>query len=135
MRTLKRVCVSGYFDPIHSGHIDYLKTAKELGDVLIVILNNDKQANERKRPLLNNQEERKKILESIRYVHEVVLSIDTDFTVSKTLAEIQPHIFANGGNCVMFPEINICQELGIECITRVGSSCCLNQLEPLHEDV
>ena len=38
------VCCSGYFDPIHYGHIEYLQRSKDLGDKLIVIVNSDKQA-------------------------------------------------------------------------------------------
>ena len=41
---MKKVAISGYFDPIHIGHLEYIKMARELGDYLIVIVNNDKQA-------------------------------------------------------------------------------------------
>ena len=40
----KIVCVSGYFDPIHVGHLEYFKNSKKLGDKLLVIVNNDEQA-------------------------------------------------------------------------------------------
>ena len=40
---MKKIAVSGYFDPIHVGHLEYLKMAKGLGDILIVIVNNDHQ--------------------------------------------------------------------------------------------
>lgn len=121
-RELVRVCVSGYFDPLHAGHIDYLRTARELGDVLIVIVNTDRQAQLQGRTLQNAQEERRKILESIRYVHQAIFSVDDDYTVSQTLRELRPAVFANGGSCVMFPELRTCEELGIQCVTRVGGS-------------
>ena len=37
----KTIAVSGYFDPIHVGHLDYLEMSKKLGDKLIVIVNNN----------------------------------------------------------------------------------------------
>ena len=46
--TAKRVAVSGYFDPIHVGHLKYLKLAKELGDKLVVIVNNNHQCVQKK---------------------------------------------------------------------------------------
>ena len=39
----KIVCVSGYFDPLHIGHLEYFKKAKKIGTKLMVIVNNDKQ--------------------------------------------------------------------------------------------
>lgn len=47
-----RVAVSGYFDPIHVGHLEYLKMAKELGDSLVVIVNNNHQCKLKKENLL-----------------------------------------------------------------------------------
>ena len=44
MEDLTTVVVSGYFDPLHVGHKEYLDLAKSLGDILVVIVNNDKQA-------------------------------------------------------------------------------------------
>ena len=75
MRNFKTVCVSGYFDPLHRGHIEYFENAKLLGDKLIVILNTDRQRSRAPRMTLDD---RKKILESIRYVDSVVLSVDVD---------------------------------------------------------
>ena len=45
----KIVCVSGYFDPIHVGHVEYFKMSKKIGDKLMVIVNNDTQAILKKR--------------------------------------------------------------------------------------
>lgn len=50
---MKIVIASGYFDPIHVGHIEYIKLAKQLGDKLIVILNNDKQCILKKRKIVH----------------------------------------------------------------------------------
>ena len=73
---MKVIAVSGYFDPLHVGHIEYIQLSKKLGDKLVVILNNDKQAGLKKGKAFMPLEERKKILESLRDVDEVFVSID-----------------------------------------------------------
>lgn len=120
---MKIVVTSGYFDPIHVGHIELLKLAKELGDKLIVILNNDEQARLKKGKAFMPLEERKKILESIKYVDEVFISIDYDKSVCKSLEAIKPHIFAKGGDRFVgeIPETPICRKLGIEIIDGLGA--------------
>ena len=116
------VAASGYFDPIHKGHIEYLRKAKELGDKLIVILNNDEQAVKKKGFSFMHTEEKKLILESLRFVDEVVVSIDNDASVCKSLALIKPNIFAKGGDRYKgeIPESKICEELGIKIIDGLG---------------
>lgn len=119
---MKIVVASGYFDPIHKGHIEYLKLAKSLGDKLIVILNNDYQTKLKKGKFFMEENERKIVLESIKYVDEVFLSIDKDKSVCKSLLSIRPDIFANGGdrNQDEYPEMNICKELNIEMVDGLG---------------
>ena len=116
------VAASGYFDPIHKGHIEYLKLAKSLGDKLIVILNNDAQAILKKGKTFMPLEERKTILESLRFVDEVFISIDNDKSVCKSLETIKPDIFAKGGdrNADNIPEKDICDNLNIKIINGVG---------------
>ena len=82
------VVASGYFDPIHSGHINYLREAKKLGDKLIVIVNNDEQAKLKKEHYFMPVKERKAIIEAIKYVDEVFVSIDDDRSVKKSLMKI-----------------------------------------------
>ena len=119
---VKIVAVSGYFDPIHIGHIEYFKLAKQLGDRLIVILNNDKQAILKKSKSFMPLEERKKILEALKDVDEVFVSIDEDETVCKSLEAVMPDIFAKGGDRFAYeiPEAAICKKLGIKIIDGVG---------------
>lgn len=119
---MKVIAVSGYFDPIHAGHIEYFKLAKELGDKLVVILNNDEQIYLKKTKPFMSLEERKKILEAIKYVDEVYVSIDDDETVCKSLKVIMPAIFAKGGDRFKdeIPEKEICEELGIEVVDSLG---------------
>ena len=64
--------VSGGFDPLHSGHIQYIKSAKEIGDKLIVALNSDKWLEEKKGKFFLPFFERKIILESLAFVDEVI---------------------------------------------------------------
>lgn len=118
MSAKKMICISGYFDPIHIGHIEYMENAKKLGDELVVIVNNDHQATLKKGKPFMPDKERVKIIESLRVVDHVVLSIDTDRTVRETLRTMvpRPHVFANGGDQTnqSIPETTICNELGIE---------------------
>jgi len=116
------VAASGYFDPIHSGHIRYLKEAKGLGDKLIVILNNDKQSALKKGHSFMPLEERKVILKSIRYVDDVFISIDKDRSVSKSLKKIKPSVFAVGMDNYKnkIPERFVCEKLGIEIADKLA---------------
>lgn len=120
----KTVAVSGYFDPVHRGHIEYFKLAKELSNEgkVICILNNDKQALLKKPKMFMEQEERRTILESIREIDEVYMSIDEDESVCKSLQVVKPDIFAKGGDRYAdeIPEAKICNELGIEIVDGLG---------------
>lgn len=126
MKTI--VIASGYFDPLHEGHIEYLKMAYFLGDTLTVIVNNDQQAQLKKGYSFMQEYSRMEILKSIKYVDEVVISIDTDLSVSKTLELLSEKqkgnklIFAKGGDrsAGEIPERNICQERGIKIIDGLG---------------
>ena len=120
---MKIVAVSGYFDPLHVGHIDLFELAQKLGDKLVVIVNNNKQTEMKKGKYFMPVEERKKILEALKCVDEVFVSIDEDRSVCKSLEAVHPDIFANGGDRKSLndvPEYPICQELGIEMIDGLG---------------
>jgi len=119
---MKTVAVSGYFDPLHVGHVEYFKLAKKLGDRLVVILNNDKQAKLKKGSAFMPQEERRAILEALRDVDEVFLSIDTDSTVCRSLEALKPDIFAKGGDRFIgeVPETEVCREMGVEMVDSLG---------------
>tara|TARA_R100001163_G_C5019638_1_gene162807 strand:+ start:147 stop:599 length:453 start_codon:yes stop_codon:yes gene_type:complete len=126
------VVVSGYFNPIHSGHIDYLESAKERGDYLIVIVNNDKQVELKGSVPFMNQEERVKIVSSLRCVNKAVVSIDDDPTVCQSIRKEYYSLqddpffigmaFANGGDRKEggVPEDVLEEELGINMIYNVG---------------
>jgi len=124
---MKIVAVSGYFDPIHRGHIEYIQLAKKLGDKLIVILNNNKQCEIKKGKAFMPVDDKKAILEAIQHVDEVFVSIDKDRSVCKSIEAVHElfgvNVFANGGDRKSLndvPEYPICQELGIEMIDGLG---------------
>ena len=117
-----RVAVSGYFDPIHIGHLEYLRMAKELGDSLVVIVNNNHQCKLKKGKHFMDENDRVEIVKALRFVDEVFLSVDNDRTVCKSLEEIKPDIFANGGDRATseVPETPVCKKFNIKMIDGLG---------------
>ena len=116
------VVVSGYFDPLHVGHIEYFEKAKKLGDMLIVILKNNHQTSMKKGFFFMSQEERAKIVEALKPVDEVFISVDEDGSVCKSLELIKPDIFAKGGDRYSheIPENEICKKHNIKIIDGLG---------------
>jgi cytidyltransferase-like protein len=117
-----KIAVSGYFDPIHVGHLEYLKMAKSLGDILVVIVNNNHQCVLKKGKFFMDENDRLEIVKAIKYVDEVVLSVDQDKTVCKSLELIRPNIFANGGDRSTdeVPETSVCKKYKIEMVDGLG---------------
>lgn len=118
-----KVVVSGYFNPLHVGHLEMIEMSKKLGDKLIVIINNDFQVKLKGSVPFMKEEDRIKIIRALRDVDEVFLSIDKDKTVCKSLEKINPDIFANGGdrkNINDVPEYEVCQKLNIEMVDGLG---------------
>ena len=111
----KIVAVSGGFDPVHIGHVRMLKDAASMGKV-VVILNTDDFLLRKKGYIFMPLDERKEIIESIKYVDRTVVSVDDDDSVCKTLVMLKPDVFANGGDRASRSDIReteICAELGI----------------------
>ena len=119
---MKKVAVSGYFDPLHVGHLEYLKLAKSLGDYLIVIVNSNYQCKIKKGKPFMDENDRLEIVRNLKMVDEVFLSIDQDKTVCMSLEKIRPDIFANGGDRSTdeVPEIVICNKHKIKMIDGLG---------------
>jgi cytidyltransferase-like protein len=117
-----KVAISGYFDPIHVGHLELIEKAKALGDELVVIINNDKQAVLKKGKAFMPENERVKIVNSIKGVDEVFLSIDEGKSACKSLEAVKPDIFANGGDRHQgeIPEAEICRNLNIKMVDGLG---------------
>jgi D-beta-D-heptose 7-phosphate kinase/D-beta-D-heptose 1-phosphate adenosyltransferase len=125
----KAIIVSGYFNPIHKGHIEYFNAAKKLGDALFVIVNNDDQRALKGSKEFQTQVERLFIVENIKATDKAFLAIDTDRTVCETIKFIHEKVsaeydlaFANGGdqNNTSIPEAPICMELDIELLDGLG---------------
>ena len=119
---MKVVATSGYFDPLHVGHLECLELASQLGDKLIVIVNSDLQAKQKKGKSFIMEEDRLKIVAALRCVDEVFLSIDKDSTQCESLKHLKPDIFAKGGDRTSdeIPELSICRELGIRIVDGLG---------------
>lgn len=139
--------VSGYFNPIHGGHIHLISGAKKMCDKLIIIVNNDEQQILKKGKIIMNENERVEVVSALRDVAEVFLSIDTDKTVIESLRSIgkkYPNdelIFCNGGDrntTEEIPESIACNEYGIKLEFGVGenfkfnSSSNINKLSLKH---
>ena len=85
---MKAVIVSGYFNPLHKGHLEYLNNAKAIADKLIDIVNNDHQRELKGSKAFQGEDERVIIISNLKAVDEVVLSIDQDRTVCDTISHI-----------------------------------------------
>ena len=125
----KAIIVSGYFNPLHKGHLEYFNNAKALCDELFVIVNNDHQRELKGSKPFQDEQERLLIVSNIKAVDKAVLSVDKDLTVCESIRKItEKHgtdydlAFANGGdqNNDTIPEIPVCNELGVELIDGLG---------------
>lgn len=121
--------MSGFFNPLHGGHVDMIEAAEKLGDKLIVIVNNDKQQLLKKGKIILDEQNRMRLVDALGVVDEAVLAVDEDPPVIETLRHIAERypkdelIFANGGDRdsdKVTPEAAICHELGIEMVYGVG---------------
>lgn len=126
---IKSIIVSGYFNPLHKGHLELFEKAKDKGDELWVIVNNDLQRKLKGSKEFMCQEERYTIVRAIGIVDRVFISIDKDKTQCATLAHLSEKYgnefklnFANGGdqNNDIISEATVCNQLGIELIHGLG---------------
>ena len=102
---MKVVAISGYFDPIHVGHLEYINMAKKLGDKLVVIVNNNYQCELKKGKPFMDEKDRVTIVSNLKNVDEVFLSIDKDkklivtikkVDLAKDSADARPEVFSPG---------------------------------------
>ena len=133
MKNEKIVIVSGYFDPLHIGHLEYFELSKKLGDKLVVIVNNNEQCKLKKGEYFMTEKDRLEIVFALGIVDEVLISSDTDGSVCKSLEmvvdfhtdEFETHydfIFCNGGDRHLeeIPETEVCEKLGIQMADGLG---------------
>lgn len=118
------VATSGGFDPIHPGHISSLQECRQLGDVVVAIVNGDAFLTAKKGKPFQDLETRCLIVSAIREVDFVTpFEIEGDPTVREALRRLRPNVFAKGGDRVdntSIPEWDVCRELGIEVVSGVG---------------
>ena len=129
MNKPKAIIVSGYFNPLHKGHLELFEKAKAHGDYLIVIVNNDNQRSLKGSMEFMLESERILIVESLAITDKIILSIDKDLTVCATLENVFNDFgkqfelyFANGGdqNNNTSPEVPVCKKYGIRLIDGLG---------------
>jgi cytidyltransferase-like protein len=127
--TLRISIVSGYFNPLHVGHIRMMEAAAETADRLIVIVNNDDQQIMKKGRIITPLDDRLEIVRALRIVDEAVPAIDQDATVKQTLASLRDRYpsasltFANGGDrstASVIAEAELCRALQIDLQLGVG---------------
>ena len=115
--------VSGYFNPLHQGHIEYFNGAKEQCDHLVVIVNNDNQVFIKGSTPFMDENHRAFIVENLKSVNEVMISIDKDRTVCESIRSVWSNFpctkmkFFNSGdrvNNAESKETELCKMLGIE---------------------
>ena len=127
---MKVIITSGYFNPLHIGHINLIKKSKELGDFLVVIVNNDEQVKIKGSFPFMPEQERIEIVKALRYADEVILSIDKDATQAKSLESVAKNhpnaelFFAKGGDRhsgnIPENEVRACKDFNITVVDGVG---------------
>jgi D-beta-D-heptose 7-phosphate kinase/D-beta-D-heptose 1-phosphate adenosyltransferase len=125
----KAIIVSGYFNPVHKGHLEYFLNAKKHADELFVIINSDHQRALKGSKEFQDEDERLMIVSHIKPVDYAMISIDKDRTVCKSIEKLVKEYsdrydftFANGGdqNNQSIPEADICNELGVDLLDGLG---------------
>ena len=124
----KIVITSGYFNPVHKGHLELFYNAKEVGDVWVIV-NNDHQRKLKGSKEFMDEDERLEIITALKVVDVALLSIDKDKTQCATLKYIGENYgdthqlyFANGGDQdnSSIPEVDVCNEFNITLIDGLG---------------
>jgi D-beta-D-heptose 7-phosphate kinase/D-beta-D-heptose 1-phosphate adenosyltransferase len=125
----KGIIVSGYFNPLHKGHLEYFNNAKALCDELFVIVNSDYQRKLKGSKPFQDEDERLLIVSNIKAVDKAILSIDKDRTVCDSIRLLVNRYgsnydlaFANGGdqNNETIPESPVCVDLGVALVDGLG---------------
>ncbi len=125
------VIISGYFSPLHCGHLDMVEAGAAAGDKLFVIVNNNAQQILKKGKLIIDEQDRLRIVRALSAVDEAMISIDQDNTVRATIEHIaKAHpdhriIFGNGGDResgAVVPEAEVCERYGIEMVFDMGGN-------------
>jgi len=137
--------ISGYFNPLHTGHLDYIDSAHFRCHHLVVIVNSDEQVKLKGSIPFMNQDDRARIVRALKGVNEVHISIDTDESVVESIKAIYDSwnsrnfettfSFMNGGDRKVgnTPEEQYCKQVGIETIYNVGGKKTQSSSELINE--
>ena len=124
--------ISGYFNPIHTGHLDYIESAKQECGVLYVIVNSDKQVKVKGSEPFMDEDSRVRIVKALQAVNYAFISVDEDETVVKSIEQIykcnqndpfiDSFVFMNGGDRIAgnTPEEEYCRDNDIETLYNIG---------------
>ena len=124
--------ISGYFNPIHTGHLDYIESAKQQCGVLYVIVNSDKQVKVKGSEPFMDEDSRVRIVKALQAVNYAFISVDEDETVVKSIEQIykcnqndpfiDSFVFMNGGDRIAgnTPEEEYCRDNDIETLYNIG---------------
>jgi cytidyltransferase-like protein len=130
---MKRAIISGYFNPLHGGHLDMVEAARKLSDYLLVVVNNDKAQLIKKGKIILDEQNRMRLMRALRDVDEVILSVDEDLGQALTLRKIREMypgdelIFCNGGDrdpnkhALPESETQACLDCSISTLFGIGS--------------
>ena len=128
---MKIVIESGFFNPLHGGHLDMIEAGAKLGDKLIVIVNNDKQQVMKKGKVILDEQNRLRLISALRDVDEAFIAVDEDGSVIKSLEKVALQypgdelVFANGGDRdseKAIREGDVCRQYSIEMVFGVGGT-------------
>ena len=124
------VIVSGYFGPIHVGHLDMIEAGAAAGDELFVIVNNNLQQEMKKGKVIIDEADRLRIVEALRVVDHAMIAVDQDGTVCASIEAIAEKFpdhkitFGNGGddrkNNDEVPETEVCNRYNIDMVFGMG---------------
>ncbi len=131
MSKKRGVIISGYFSPLHAGHLDMMEAAASAGDFLAVIVNNNAQQVMKKGKVIQEESDRLRVVNAIRHVDDAMVAVDEDRAVSESIRVFAEKysdcdlVFANGGDRSsgeVVPETGVCEEFGIEMVFDMGGN-------------
>ena len=126
------IIISGYFSPLHTGHLDMIEDAQRRSDAVIVIVNNNDQQVMKKGKVIIDEADRLRIVQAMKAVDHAFIAVDADRTVCASLEKAAADfgneyklVFGNGGDRnegAVVPEEPVCEANGIEMVFDMGGT-------------